>query len=136
MEQPQEADQPQPAAVAAREDSAIRFLQARAIRVVYVLVFLISFGAGLIGWYLIGGPGHFEMMGWHVKLVLSVAFAAAVTKLARASTLEDRAWNRRSLRWLGYVITLAVLMATATYYYHLQEPIEEEMVPEESESPL
>ncbi|MEB2359943.1 MAG: hypothetical protein HUU41_14290 [Bryobacteraceae bacterium] len=136
MEQPQEADQSQSAAVGAREDSAVRLLPARTIRIAYVLVFLVSFGTGLIGWYLIGGPGHFEIMGWHVKLVLGVSFAAAVTKLARACTLEDRAWNRLSLRWLGYVITLAVLMAAATYYYHLQEPIEEEIVPEESESPL
>ena len=68
-----------------------------------------------------GGQYHLDLMFWPWKLGLSLLAAALVVALATGS--RGRMWIAGAL----LVATLATAGAV-TYYYHLNEPVDEEGV--------
>jgi hypothetical protein len=100
------------------------------------LVFLAALVAATVGWCLIGGTGHFEATAWYLKCGLCLGWAAAVTAGVNHAMREREGWRGSARRWIGYAILISIAMGCVTYYYHLQEPPDEEVLEEESTARL
>jgi len=53
-----------------------------------------------------------------VKLLLGGAAAFSVVKATAAAVSGERAWNGKTLRWLGILLVLLVGCGLASYYVH------------------
>ncbi len=95
----------------------------RLLRAIYAIEFLIALIATLDFWREVGGGTHLDLMPWLWKFVLSAGLAVAIVKLTAAS-VEPR--SRGVMVW-GLVVALFLLAGgLVTYYYHLNEPIDED----------
>jgi acyl-CoA synthetase (AMP-forming)/AMP-acid ligase II len=100
-------------------------------RFAYVCEFLLATIAIFDGWSQIGGQAHLDMMPWYWKLGFGCGLAAAAVGLT-AAMMRERALNRRAVFWAAAVLGLMLGMAAVTYYYHLQEVIEEPATEEDT----
>ena len=91
------------------------------LRLAYTALFLIAIDAVFVLWSQVGGQNHLDMMPWHWKLVLGAGAAFAATQAAMAAVSRERAWNGRTLRWLGILIALLAGCGLASYYCHINE---------------
>ncbi len=98
----------------------------------YVVEFLAAVMVTLYAWGEIGGQGHMDLIPWYWKLVLPVGFSLGTVLATHSMVESDTAWNPRSFRWFLLVAVLAVAMGSLTYYYHSQEPVEDQDTIEES----
>jgi hypothetical protein len=97
------------------------------LRLAYATQFLIALVAVFILWSQVGGQSHLDYMAWHWKLLLGGGAAFSVVKATAASVSGERAWNGRTLRWLGILLALLVGCGLASYYVHLYvEPDEDD----------
>ncbi len=94
----------------------------QAIRVAYMLEFLVALPAVLTFWTEIGGAGHMDFVPWYTKFVLTLGASTAIVLSTRAAVEAERALNAQSLGWALVVVLLAIGMAAATYYVHVHEP--------------
>src|SRR5438067_1579729 len=86
-----------------------------------VVVFLLALNSIGNFWNLVGGQYHLELMFWPWKLGLTLALATLATMVTANMAGGRPVWR------LGLLI--AALMAIAggvTYYYHLNEPTDED----------
>ena len=89
------------------------------LRLAYATQFLIALIAVFVLWSQVGGQGHLDLMPWHLKLALGVCVALASVKATEAAVGGTRAWNGRSLKWLGLTLALLLGCGLASYYCHL-----------------
>jgi heme/copper-type cytochrome/quinol oxidase subunit 3 len=99
-------------------------------RLLYIIEFFLALLAILALWSQVGGQTHLDLMPWHLKLALSLAMAAASVQATAAAVASHRAWNRLTIAWLAIVILLGIVMGMITYYYHLNEPRDEDDMPQ------
>ena len=99
-------------------------------RLLYIIEFFLALLAVLTLWSQVGGQAHLDLMPWHVKLALTLAMAAASVQTTVAAVAAHRGWNRLTLAWLAVVILLGIVMGMITYYYHLNEPHDEDDMPQ------
>lgn len=99
-------------------------------RLLYIIEFFLALLAVLTLWSQAGGQTHLDLMPWHVKLSLSLAMAVASVKATAAAVSTHRAWNRLTIAWLTIVVLLGIVMGMITYYYHLNEPRDEDDLPQ------
>ena len=95
----------------------------RLLRVVYTIEFLVALVATLSFWREVGGQYHLDLMPWYVKALLTLTLSATVVKLTAVSVEEQR---RKKLVWTWALITLLLAGGLTTFYYHLNEPLDEE----------
>ena len=89
------------------------------LRLAYATLFLIALIAVFVLWSQVGGQSHLDYMAWPWKLLLGGGAAFAAVKAAAASVAGERAWNGKTLRWLGILLLLLVACGLASYYVHL-----------------
>ena len=99
-------------------------------RLLYIIEFFLALLAILALWSQAGGQTHLDLMPWHLKLALGLAMAAASVKATAAAVGNHRAWNRFTIAWLAIVVLLGIVMGMITYYYHLNEPRDEDDMPQ------
>ena len=99
-------------------------------RLLYIIEFFLALLAIFTVWSQVGGQTHLDLMPWHLKLSLSLAMAAASVKATTAAAATHRAWNRLSIAWLAVVVLLGITMGLVTYYYHVNEPRDDDDVPQ------
>ena len=96
------------------------------LRLAYATQFLIALIAVFVLWSQVGGQSHLDFMAWQLKLVLGGGAAFSVVKATAAAVSGERAWNGKTLRWLGILLVLLVGCGLASYYVHLYvEPDED-----------
>jgi hypothetical protein len=103
-------------------------MEARLLRALYVFEFLLALMAVYSVWSHIGG-NHFDLMAWWWKVALGFGAAYATVRATAAALTSERAWGRRTLRWLTVLLALTVAAGLVTYYYHLYEPSDQEEEP-------
>jgi len=91
------------------------------LRLAYPTLVLIALVAFFMLWNEVGGSAHLDLMPWHLKLALVGAAALAFIKATEAAVSGEQAWNGRTLRWAGILVSVLVACGLATYYYHLYE---------------
>ena len=89
------------------------------LRLAYSALYLIALIAVYVLWSQVGGQSHLEALPWHVKLGLGAATAFTVVRATAGAVAGERAWNSRSLRWLGLTLVLLIACGLASYYSHL-----------------
>jgi hypothetical protein len=95
-------------------------------RLFYAIEFLIALVATFTVWSQVGGQYHLDLMAWYWKLCLGVGIAFASVKATAAAVKGQRPWNSRTLRWISLILALAIACGVITYYYHLNEPPDDE----------
>jgi hypothetical protein len=59
-----------------------------------------------------------------------------MTAAAYPCLLQRDGWQARAKRWIGVALLISAAMGSVTYYYHLQEPPEEELQDDQSTARL
>lgn len=95
-------------------------------RLFYAIEFLIALITTYTVWSQVGGQAHLDMMAWYWKLSLGVGISFAAVKTTAAAMSNKSAWNARTLKWISVVLALALTCGAVTYYYHLNEPPDNE----------
>jgi hypothetical protein len=88
------------------------------LRLAYTTQFLIALIAVLMLWSQVGGPDHFDLTPWHLKLVLSAAAAFAIVKATAAAVSRERAWNTRTLTWFAVLLVILIACGLVTLWVH------------------
>ena len=96
------------------------------LRLAYATQFLIALIAVFVLWSQVGGQSHLDLMAWEWKLLLGGGAAFSVVKATAAAVAGERAWNGKTLRWLGILLVLLVGCGLASYYVHLYVEPEED----------
>ena len=101
-------------------------MESKLLRIVYAAEFLLALITVFTAWSQVGGQGHLDLMAWYFKLFFGLAMAWATVRASAAAVEGERAWNGKTLRWMGILAVLAIAAGLITYYYHLYEPSDEE----------
>ncbi|MGB7760376.1 MAG: hypothetical protein WBL61_11135 [Bryobacteraceae bacterium] len=96
------------------------------LRLAYATQFLIALIAVYVLWSQVGGQSHLDYMEWQVKLLLGGGAAFSVVRATAAAVDGARAWNAKTLRWLGILLVLLAGCGLASYYVHLYVEPEED----------
>ena len=91
------------------------------LRLAYAFEFLIALICVFAVWSQVGGQGHLDLLPWYVKLLSALAMSWGTVRLTAGMVEEEKAWNRRTMRWLFGIAAVSTVMAGITYYYHLHE---------------
>jgi hypothetical protein len=89
------------------------------LRLAYATQYLIAVIAVFVLWSQVGGQSHLDLMPWYLKLGLGAGAALSVVKATAAAVSEERAWNGRTLKWMGILLVLLTGCGLASYYCHL-----------------
>jgi len=95
------------------------------LRAAYILIFLLSLLASYTVWPQAGGQGHLDLMPWYWKLFPPFVFSFAVARASIAALERPKPWNGKTIAWLLVVGLIAALIGGLTYYYHLQESLDQ-----------
>jgi hypothetical protein len=98
----------------------------RLLRPFLMLEFLIALEVALTFWSQVGGQYHLDLMYWPWKFGLSVAAAALITAITADLARGSGAVTRRVLLFCSLLIATIVVAGVVTYYYHLNEPQDED----------
>ena len=96
------------------------------LRFAYAFELLLAIIAVYTVWGQVGGQGHLDIMAWYWKLGLGGGMSVAVVALTAAVAGQERTLNRRTVLWTIVMVLLAGAMAAVTYYYHINEPVDEQ----------
>ena len=91
------------------------------LRFAYAFEFLIALICVFTVWGQVGGQGHLDLLPWYIKLICSLALSWSTVRFTAGIVEQEKAWNRRTRRWLFAIVGASVVMAAITYYYHLHE---------------
>lgn len=92
-----------------------------AMRLAYVVEYLISIVAILNLWEEVGGPSHLDLISWYTKLGLTLGLATAIVMATASAVATERAWNARTIAWSLASLAFVCAIGAATYYAHLHE---------------
>jgi hypothetical protein len=98
----------------------------RLLRPFLILEFLIALEVVFTCWSQVGGQYHLDLMFWPWKFGVSVAAAALITGITADLARGTGAVTRRVVLFCALLIATIVLAGVVTYYYHLNEPPEED----------
>jgi hypothetical protein len=88
------------------------------LRLAYATQFLIALIVMLMLWSQVGGPDHFDLTPWYLKLVLTAGAAFAIVKATAAAVSRESAWNTGTLKWFGILLAILVACGMVTLWVH------------------
>ncbi len=95
-------------------------------RLFYAIEFLIALVATFTVWSQVGGQYHLDLMAWYWKLCLGVGIAVASVKATAAAVKGQRPGIPARCAGSPSFLALAIACGVITYYYHLNEPPDDE----------
>jgi hypothetical protein len=95
------------------------------LRPFLVLEFLIATDAVFTMWSEVGGQYHLELMFWPWKLGLGLGAATLVVLITAQMARNGGEFTRRARLQSLLLIAVVVLAGLVTYYYHLNEPTDQ-----------
>jgi len=98
----------------------------RLLHILYAIEFLIALIAVFTVWSQVGGQGHLDYMAWYWKAAIGIPAAFSAVKLTILLASDHPQRKRRILAWTALLIFLALSAGGLTYYYHLNEPLDED----------
>lgn len=96
------------------------------LRIAYTCEFLLATLASFTMWSQVGGQGHLDLMPWYWKLIPVVGISGSIVGFTSATAASERAITRKSAVWALTIILFGVAMGLITYYYHVNEPLDEQ----------
>jgi hypothetical protein len=101
----------------------------RLLTILYAIEFLIALVAVFVAWSEVGGQGHLDFMAWYWKAGIGLPAAYGIVRLTVAWGSEEANRKTRMIRWCIVLAVLSVCAGLLTYYYHLNEPQDEDEAP-------
>jgi hypothetical protein len=101
-------------------------MRSRFIRPLLVFEFLVALQAWLAFWSQVGGQYHLDLMFWPWKFGLTVAAAWLTAALTADLFRNNGTVSRRAVIYISSLILVAVVAGVVTYYYHMNEPADED----------
>ncbi len=98
----------------------------RFVRPLLIVVFLIAIEAWLTLWAQTGGQYHLDLMFWPWKLGLTLAAASLITALTGRLIRDDGSVSKASVIYAALLFAVAVTAGFVTYYYHMNEPADDQ----------
>jgi hypothetical protein len=98
----------------------------RFLRPLLIFEFLIAIDAIFTVWSAVGGQYHLDLMFWPWKLGIGMASAGLIVAITANLVRNDGRITRRILLFCALLIAIFALAGVVTYYYHLNEPVEQE----------
>ena len=98
----------------------------RLLRPLLILEFLIAVQAIFTIWSEVGGQYHLDLMFWPWKLGISMASAGLIVAVTANLVRNDGQITRRVLMFCSFLIAIFVAAGVLTYYYHLNEPADQD----------
>ena len=94
----------------------------RLLRPLLAAELLVAIIAVFTLWGQVGGQYHLELMFWAWKLGIGLAGAALAVAITASLVHSEGEFTRRVLLQCSLLIVLAVVAGVVTYYYHVNEP--------------
>ena len=101
----------------------------RLLPVLYALEFLLTLIAVYTVWGEVGGQNHLDYMPWYWKAGIGFGTAFAVIPLTTAIASDHPSSRRRTIAWTLVLFSLGLSAGLVTFYYHLNEPPDDEDTP-------
>jgi hypothetical protein len=101
-------------------------MPARFLRPLLIFEFLLSLQVVFTCWSQIGGQYHLDLMFWPWKMGLGGAAALLITAITANIIQADGAIKKRCWIYGSLLLATIALAGMVTYYYHLNEPVDEE----------
>src|SRR5271169_3510181 len=98
----------------------------RFLRPLLIVEFLIAMEAIFTVWSEVGGQYHLDLMFWPWKLGIVVASAALIVAITGNLVRNDGRITRLAVVFLSLLIATFVLAGMVTYYYHINEPTDQQ----------
>jgi hypothetical protein len=98
----------------------------RFLRPFLIFEFLIALQVLFTVWGQVGGQYHLDLMFWPWKLGLSVGAALLIVGITADLARAEGGVTKRALFYGSLLIATLVVAGVVTYYYHLNEPADEE----------
>jgi hypothetical protein len=103
-------------------DRNFRSMRPRLLRPLLILEFLIAIQTIFTFWGEVGGQYHLDLMFWPWKFGLSIAGAGLIVAITANLIQNNGAVTRLALTLGSFLIVVIVAAGMVTYYYHLNEP--------------
>jgi len=101
-------------------------MRQRLLPVLYALEFLIALIAAYTVWGEVGGQNHLDYMAWYWKAGIGFGTAVALVRLTAAVAEPGPSARWRIAMWLLVMAGLVICAGLVTFYYHLNEPQDDE----------
>jgi hypothetical protein len=101
-------------------------MRSRLIRPLLVFEFLVAVGVWLTFWSQVGGQYHLDLMFWPWKFGLTVAAAWLITAITAELFQSGGTVSRRLIVYAALLFAAMVTAGVVTYYYHMNEPADED----------
>jgi hypothetical protein len=96
------------------------------LRPLLIVEFLIAIQVVFTFWSEVGGQYHLDLMFWPWKLGVGLGMALLITGLTAALVRSDGVLTRRIYVMGALLIATMAVAGCVTYYYHLNEPDDED----------
>jgi hypothetical protein len=94
----------------------------RVLRPLLIVEFLIAAQTIFTVWSEIGGQYHLDIIFWPWKLGISMVAASLIVAITANLVRNDGNITGRAILFGSFLIATALLAGMVTYYYHLNEP--------------
>jgi hypothetical protein len=94
----------------------------RFLRPLLIAEFLLALQVVFKVWGEVGGQYHLDLMFWPWKLGMSFLAAGLIVAITGNLVKNEGTVTRRSMVYIGVLIATLVVAGVVTYYYHLNEP--------------
>jgi hypothetical protein len=96
------------------------------LRPLLIIEFLIAIQVVFTFWSQVGGQYHLDLMYWPWKFGVSVAAGLMITGITAALVRSEGAVTRRIFVLGSLLLATIAIAGYVTYYYHLNEPDDED----------
>lgn len=97
-------------------------MKQRPLRIAYAMEFLLALIAFFECWSQMGGQGPLDLMPWWIKMLFASSFASVVVKLTAVAARNEPYPRIALIRWALALATVLLIIGLTTYYFHLNEP--------------
>jgi hypothetical protein len=90
-----------------------------------IVEFLLAIQVVFTVWSQVGGQYHLDLMFWPWKLGVSVLAAGLIVAIT-GNLVRNGTVSRRAVVYIAVLIATLVVAGVITYYYHVNEPTDED----------
>jgi len=98
----------------------------RILRPLLIVEFLLAVQVLCSFWAEVGGQYHLELMFWAWKFGLNMVAAALIVAITACVARAESSLPQRLWMYLGLLLATFAVAGLVTYYYHLNEPSDDQ----------